>query len=440
MKLVASVAASAASALFASTPSSSEQDVPIDLAHARRIFDEARGIAELEGGRLWGVSLYGPILFVEASTRFVVSNHTDSRGVLESRDGVFIGKLPEDVGVANTAVLWAGVEWTMLMWPLPEQRYARRRLLAHEMFHRIQDDLGLGSSEPTNTHLDTREGRTWMRLEWRALREALLRPSERRRAIEDALLFRATRRAIFPDKAADERALELNEGLAEYTGYKASTLPEHVLPDRAAIQLDRYDERPNFVRNFAYASGPAYGLLLDASDAAWRSFLTLESDLGDELGRALGIDAPGDPREHAQQRLKLYDGDQVVASEHARDAERLAQQEQFESRFQNHAVLRVRPTDSFRYTFNPNAVRAFGDVGTVYLTTRVTDRWGVLEVESGGALMVREGGRIAHVVLPAPVDPSATPLTGDGWTLELSEGWTLTRDANGRDWTLTAQD
>jgi hypothetical protein len=419
---------------------SAADEAPIDLKHARRIFDEARTIGELEGGRLWGVPLHGPIVFVDPPSRFVVTNHADSTGALEARDGVFVGELPAEVGVANTAVEWAGVEWTMLMWPLPEQRYSRRRLLAHEMFHRIQGDLGFPANDPVNTHLDTRDGRTWMRLEWRALREALLRPPERKRAIEDALLFRAARRALFPDKAIDERALELNEGLAEYTGFKASTLPEDVLPDRAAIQLDRYDQRANLVRNFAYASGPAYGLLLDAADAGWRRQLTSESDLGDELARALGVVLPDDPLAHAEQRLDVYDGREVVWSEDAREEERVAQQEKFKSRFQDRPLLRVPPGDSFRYTFNPNTVKAFGDVGTVYLTTRVTDTWGVLEVDSGGALMVREGGRISHVVLPAPADPDAVPLTGDGWMLELSDGWRLTQADNGRDWTLTSQE
>ncbi len=52
----------------------------------------------------------------------------------------------------------------------------------HELFHRIQGGLGLSSEMPKmppgsgeNAHLDSLEGRYWMRLEWRgrALARAL---------------------------------------------------------------------------------------------------------------------------------------------------------------------------------------------------------------------------------------------------------------------------
>lgn len=139
--------------------------------------------------------------------------------MLTTRDGVHSARLPEGVPAANTAVDWSGARWTMILWPLPDEPAERTRLLAHEMWHRVQNGLGLPASMPTNAHLDSEEGRIWLRLEWRALREALSGQGEpRRSAVADALLFRARRRSIFGAAAAEERALELNEGLAEYTG------------------------------------------------------------------------------------------------------------------------------------------------------------------------------------------------------------------------------
>ena len=37
-----------------------------------------------------------------------------------------------------------------------------------------------------------------------------------------------------------------------------------------AVQLARQEEQPSFVRSFAYASGPAYGVLLDECGQKWR--------------------------------------------------------------------------------------------------------------------------------------------------------------------------
>ena len=45
--------------------------------------------------------------------------------------------------------------------------------MLHELFHRIQPDLGLMTISGNNAHLDTVEGRVWLRLEWRALARAL---------------------------------------------------------------------------------------------------------------------------------------------------------------------------------------------------------------------------------------------------------------------------
>ena len=83
-------------------------------------------------------------------------------------------------------------------------------------------------------------------------------------------VFRQERRRLFPKAAAAENALELNEGLAEYTGARLGLrLPEQRLA-YATYALARQLDAPSFVRSFAYASGPAYGLLLDEALPDWR--------------------------------------------------------------------------------------------------------------------------------------------------------------------------
>ena len=75
--------------------------------------------------------------------------------------------------------------------------------------------LGLITEDGSNEHLDTLEGRVWMRLEWRALRRAVESSgSDRAEAIADALAFRRERRGRFPGAADNERREEIREGLA----------------------------------------------------------------------------------------------------------------------------------------------------------------------------------------------------------------------------------
>lgn len=47
----------------------------------------------------------------------------------------------------------------MLRWPLPEDSAARRVLMMHESWHRVQGRIGLAPSAPANSHLDTLDGR-----------------------------------------------------------------------------------------------------------------------------------------------------------------------------------------------------------------------------------------------------------------------------------------
>ncbi|HEU0012572.1 MAG TPA: hypothetical protein VFQ45_02775 [Longimicrobium sp.] len=92
------------------------------------------------------------------------------------------------------------------------------------------------------------------------------------------------------------------------------------------------------------------------------------------------------------------------------------------TRYVDGPVLALLPEGEFGYTFDPNGVEALEGQGTVYPSARITADWGVLEV-SGGVLMVRGAAGIERIILPAPADPAARPLVGDGWKLELAPGW-----------------
>src|SRR5262245_26974345 len=132
----------AATALFLLTVAAST--APIDPAIARKHIEEARILCEQDAGRLWGKPLFGPILFVDPATRQAVAGAADGEGRLQkdASGSVYCGTLPDDVIIANTATTWAGVKWTMILWPLPDDPRARASLMVHELFHRVQDDIG----------------------------------------------------------------------------------------------------------------------------------------------------------------------------------------------------------------------------------------------------------------------------------------------------------
>jgi hypothetical protein len=413
----------------------SAQEPPIDLAEARRAFDAARAASDADASRLWGIELYGPVFLVDRGSRFVAADRADLEGALVERDGVWVGALPESINPANTAIDWAGHRWTMVLWPTPSLPHARNRLLLHEMFHRVQDDVGLPAGNPANAHLDATDGRVWLRLEMRALARALTHEGDARRAaIEDALAFREHRRSLFGNAAAEEDALERNEGMAEYTGLVLGGLPAAVLADRAAVALEERETSDTQSRGFAYATGPAYGLLLDAADPAWREKLVGGASLSALLAAAYGITSMARP---VEARLEPYGGARLIAIETTREADRQARLADLRARFMEGPTLQLMPGSEFSFSFDPNAAVGLDGVGTVYDPIRVTDAWGILEVESGGALLTRNAeGLITGVIVPVPSDASGPPTQGDGWTLRLAEGWETVRGEESGDWVV----
>ena len=412
----------------------------IDLAQAKQYFEEARAICQRDAGKLWGKSLCGPMMFVDPATRSLAANQADAESRLTPENGIFTGALPAAVNIANTAISWAGVRWTMIMWPLPESPTVRARLMLHELFHRIQEELGLPAASPPNAHLGTLEGRIWLQLEWRALQQALARadasPTARKRAVEDALLFRMQRRALFPRAAEEERQLELNEGLAEYTGYKLRGTADAATATAIMARLASAESGQAFSRSFAYVSGPAYGMLLDMAGTPWRKGLTSKSDLGQLLHRAYAIALPPNAAAAAEQRSLAYDGTALRWSETQQQQQRNAALNEYKQRLVTGPVLTLPLGDQVNFSFDPNGVIPLDDNSTVYPSLRVIDAWGILEV-SHGALMVRDEGKFARVVVEAPkITDGSSEIAQNGWKLTLAPGWVIAKGSRTGDLTV----
>ncbi len=393
----------------------------ISPQEALQYFREADMIWRADGGQLWGVPLGGPLLLVDPQTRIAYANQPDPQGRLRRAGEVLRGEIPVEVNLANTAVEWAGVKWSMLMLPLPEDREVRACLLLHELWHRVQEQLGLPASEAQNRQLDTRDGRYWLQLEWRALAAALAASdANRSRAIMDAAIFRARRRALFPGSGSQENRMELHEGLAEYTGVKLCGAPD---PARFVIdhELKEGPARETFVRSFAYASGPAYGLLLDETGRAWRQNLKPTTDLCATLLSLSEIKLPADIPAAAEERARAYDGAHLAAQEDEREKARAALSAGYRARLVDGPVLTI-PLRHMQMQFDPGNLVPLDSLGTVYPHIRIVDDWGILDVASHGALLSPD---FAQVTVSHPSTAGAESLAGEGWTLQLKAGWSM---------------
>ncbi|MGE0439761.1 MAG: hypothetical protein AB7L66_14710 [Gemmatimonadales bacterium] len=403
------------------------QDPPTPSQAAAVIAAAHRLVAD-DGGRLWGRSLAGPLLIVDRESGVTYASEPDSAGRFTPIDGVYRGRLPEAINPANTAVEYSGRLWTMVLWPVPDDPAVRRELLAHELWHRIQRSLDLPPVSTNNPHLDTESGRIWFRLEARALAVALRASGkERQAALEDALIFRAARTGLDAARDSAESALERNEGLAEYTGYRLSGRPAADQRDRAAAALKRMETGASIGRSFAYATGPAYGLLLDALRPGWRIELRSGASLTSLVARSVGRIRGGPVPTSVEVR---YGGEEIRRAEAEREAKRVARVRELTDRYVIGPVLRI-PLEKSEIGFDPGRVESLDSAGTVYGGARLSDAWGVLDA-TGSAAWVAGNWQLVTV----PVDDSFDPArpAGPGWQLNLAAGYEVVRDPNRPGW------
>ena len=400
----------------------------IDPADARSIFDQAQALCSRDNGALWGHTLCGPMLLLDPDDRSVAANQADSGGTLTRTGNIWTGTVPPSVTESDTTITWSGVRWCELLWPWPMREDADMRhvTLMHENFHRIEvADLGIRVEEGDNRHLDTLEGRFLMEMEWRALATALraTTPDARRTAISDAILLRRERYRLFPAAENNEAVLENNEGIAEYTGVRLG-LPSPAEQIAYALRdLSSYVETPSLVRSFAYATGPAWGLLLDEMEPTWRKqFLADEHataavrGVDQRLAAAMHLPAP-DLTQLAI-REAVYDPDgSLRAHEVARENDRRKQAAAYQATLLEGPVL-ILPLHRSDYQFKPGTLVALPS-GTVYPTMTLTDDWGTLTVTSGGVLL-QDALRVATVSVTAF---DIKTMHGKGYDLKLNRGW-----------------
>ena len=392
---------------------------------ARRYFEEATKLCERDAGRLWGVSLCGPMVIFDQATGTRATSQPEPDG-----------PPPRLQGGADGPVSWGGLRWfAWPLWMLPENSAdARQQIMLHGLFHRIQPELAFMQGMPGdgfNEHLDTFEGRFWMKLEWRALRRAVESGGTgRAEAIADALAFRRERRRLFPGAAENERRDEIREGLADYTGVAAWANSPADARRAAAAAAAGGESQPSLVGNFESHSGPAYGVLLDDLLPGWRRQLRVTSDLGDLLGSAINTPPTADLTVAAAR----YDGATLRTAEEARDRAQQVRVAELRQRFVEGPVLTM-PAGGSGTSNTMDSVGIPG-VGTVFFHDfTLSARWGRLNANNG--VLRSADGTTLSIPVTRPLE--GTTLQGDGWSITLNPGWVVRPAARAGSFTIVRE-
>jgi hypothetical protein len=389
----------------------------VDQQRAQAFFREAQALCERDGGRLWGVSVCAPMVIADRRTQTFATSQPAPEA-----------PRPREVGFVNAPIQWGGATWGAYMWDDLVNATPRHRMeiFLHELFHGVQPQLGLRVAARAPEHLDVADGRYWLRLEWRALARALRDSGEGRNlAVREALAFRQARRAIYPASVEDERAQEITEGIASYAGTVLAAPSAADAVASAVENLAASESGESFVRTFAYASGPAYGLLLDAASPGWTRRVRAADDLATLLMRALAVQ----PASDATASAARYGGTEIRAAEEKREQDRQERLAELRRRFVDGPVL-VIPGAGSAASDSRGAVVIPG-VGTVYFHAfRASGAWGTLEAENG--VLVATDGSTRR--LPAPARRDDGTFSGDGWTFKPAPGWTVREGARPGDY------
>ncbi len=403
----------------------------IDTARALSALHDAAAACRIDNGALWAQSLCGPVALVDRTTRLVITNDTVAGARYLPYGSAYVTTLPANRFIANTSFPWGGRQWTMVAMPLPSGRYERAALTLHEVFHREQAALGMTQLDALNNHLDFGEGRTWLRLELRALAEAIRSAdvADARRHTEAALLFRARRRMPYPGSDSTEASLEIQEGLPEYTGHRLAMMVTGENVSRVASHVAAYERQESFVRSFAYGRGPGLGILLDRFAPAWRTAVRQRRDLSGLLADAIGFGVPRDLDRLARERARPYGWAAIDSAERARDASRAPLLADYRARLATGSTITLHQTrDSLSWVYDPTTLIAFDLKSVVYPAGTFNAPWGSLDVERNGVLVQNDFSTLRVGFTGDAPAGTARQWTGQGWTLTLKNGWAFLPD------------
>lgn len=398
-----------------------------DESIATQYMSEYMKSCRADKGKLWGVSLCVPMAFVDHVTTEAILNQPDPKGLFVKKGEFYYGKFYGPI-LANTSVMWEGQKWSTIIWMTfananaLDGKFMRSDLISHEAWHTVQEKLGFPKSSGLNTHLDQLNTRIWIRLEWNALYEALRDRKDRKTHIKNALSLRKHRFAKFPEN--NEVSIEMNEGLAAYTGarMRGSSFTQTLNFLRRWLDGVANDKK-SLTRSSAYYSGPLYGLLLDQFDKGWRKRISNEKDLAKMLETRTQTDKAFSELPSLEE-LKKYDYVKVVQYEEGRDKRRKIRIANYLKKTVHENSLIIYPTSKSYTVFNPQNILAVDAERSIYINNyKLNDVWGLLTVNDG--VLVDNSGKKTKVQVGAPTEVLESMARGNGWSLELKEGWSI---------------
>lgn len=390
---------------------------------AVKYFKSIEEVCNGDNGKLWGKNIYGPIMFVERTSRRIISNYPDAEGLLKGKDGIYTGLYPKELIVNNAPVVFGSTEFAMVPLPAEEEEYRIKTRAIHGLFHRFQEANGIPPAAFNETNMDEKEARLWIKLEWKALRKALNSKGEERLiAIRDALVFRGSNRELYHKYAIEENRFENYEGLATFTFIRLCSASDEEFMAKMLEYLDRIYLMPSYARSYGYIHGALYASLLNDAGFDFTQINTDTFDLGNKTREMYKIELPPICRDVAGSLALSYNVDNINREEETRLSEIQERLHKLTSTFTEKTVVYLE-LESPYFDFEPENIHPLDTLGTLYSAMRVSDNWGKLTVDKGGCLVSNNYKYLRITAKGFKEDKNK--VSGEGWNLLLNDGWEL---------------
>jgi hypothetical protein len=390
---------------------------------AQLYFSKTEEACNRDNGKLWGKNLYGPMMFVDRNSRKITANQPDLEGILKERDGVYTGTYPRELIINNIPVIFGGTFFALVPLPGEEDEFRIVSRSIHSLFHCFQESSCIKATGFNINIMDEKYARLWIKLEWKALRKAIISEgSEKQLAIRDALIFRGSNRETYQNYAPEETRFENYEGLATFTYIMLATNTPEEFETRLFEYLDRIYSFPSYARSYGFIHGALYATLLYQKGFNFSSLTSLDTDIGEMVKDLYKIQLPEVCRDVAGSIAINYEFEKIVEEEAERDMQIRERVRKQITTFTEKPVLFLE-LESPSFDFEPEDIHPMDTLGTIYSKIRVSDNWGKLTVDKGGCLV---SNNFRFVRIPAKgFKEDRNRIEGEGWHLIMNDNWEL---------------
>lgn len=376
---------------------------------------------------IWGIDLYGPMMFINPDSRKVYANKQDKYYSFVKEKDLYTGYLPFEYNIANTSFVYADEVWTSVVLTKNASPVDRNRLVVHELWHSKQNELGIYPCMSKNYHLDDIEGCVLLKLEILSLYAALLETNKNnvKNHLENALFIRDKRQTIYPDN--NENVFECHEGLAEYTAVKSMLyLYGNEYKNTFLEKMLSILNEKSLSNSFAYTTGPAYGLILDEIYPSWRELVVSGQTLTDVVRTYLNRipdSIINNNEKNIENIINLYDANELVVQWRNEKQDMINKANKMKDKFINNDLLYI-SNNNISFSFNPQeGIVQYGDSAVIYKTMRLSGDFGIIDVFDG--VMVSNNWK--YFIIPYGHSDKTK-----SYTLDLTNGYQVIRIDNNK--------